>query len=293
MYTFLTQYNSPNFTSATDARATYGRARTIEKIAIHWWGDPAQNPTFEGVVAHLSNPSAQVSAHFVATGTGRRVACLVDTSNISWATVSANPYTISIECDPRCRDEDYDVVGELVAELRATFGNLPLMRHSDVYATACPGNYSLDRINAVATTKIAKASDAYGLAVSKTVTPVITRAEIEKLYLDILERPADEGGIQTYLKSGMNAGGVRNALMASPEYATLQANKAKAQAVADAAAKKAQEEAIARKAEEDAKARAEAEAAAKVGYTDADRTRDNETNSIIKWLRDLLAKIFK
>lgn len=169
MYTFITNFNSPNYTPASEAVSVWGRPRTIEKIAIHWWGDPATNPTFEGVINTLCNPARQASAHFVATGTGRRVACLVELADASWATSSANPYTISIECDPRCRDEDYDVVGELVAELRATYGNLPLVPHKQFAATACPGNYDLNRINQVASTKFARGEDQFGLARNKDV----------------------------------------------------------------------------------------------------------------------------
>lgn len=171
MYTFITQHTSPNFTPAAEAMATWGRPRTIEKIAIHWWDDPAKNPSFEGVISGLCNPSRGASAHFVATGTDRRVACLVELADASWATNNANPYTISIECDPRCRDEDYDVVGELVAELRATYGNLPLIGHRDVVNTRCPGNYDLARIDAVASTKIARAEDQFGQAKNKDITP--------------------------------------------------------------------------------------------------------------------------
>lgn len=153
-YNYLTQYNSPNYTPASEARSVWGRPRTIEAIAIHHWGDPNTNPTFEGVINVLCNPSRQASAHFVATGTGRRVACLVNIPDASWATNSANPYTISIECDPRCRDEDYDVVAELIAELRREYGNLPLLPHKQFSATACPGNYDLARLDREARVKI-------------------------------------------------------------------------------------------------------------------------------------------
>jgi hypothetical protein len=153
-YNYLTQYNSPNYTPESQARATWGRPRTIEIVAQHWWGDPNTNPTFEGVVATLCNPARQASAHFVATGTGRRVACLVDLNNASWATNSANPYSISIEGDPRCRDEDYDVIAELIAELRVAYGiQLPIKPHREFVATACPGNYDLNRLNALANEK--------------------------------------------------------------------------------------------------------------------------------------------
>lgn len=175
-YNYLTQYNSPNFTPANEARATWGRGRTIEAIACHWWDDPLNNPSFEGVIATLCNPARQASAHFVATGTGRRVACLVNLPDASWATNSANPYTISIECDPRCRPEDYDVIGELVAELRREYGNLPLMRHSDVVATRCPGNYVLDHINNVANSKNAGAN--FGTSTNKIQAPAPPTAPV-------------------------------------------------------------------------------------------------------------------
>lgn len=171
MYTFISQHTSPNHTPGEEAMSVWGRPRTIEKIAIHWWDDPLNNPSFQGTINTLMNPARQASAHFVATGTARQVACLVDMEDASWATNSANPYTISIECDPRCRIEDYDVVAEIIAELRATYGPLPLMRHSDVIATRCPGNYDLGKLNEIAATKIARKEDPFGVATTKASAP--------------------------------------------------------------------------------------------------------------------------
>lgn len=184
-----TQYNSPNYTPASRAQATWGRPRTIEAIAIHWWGDPNTGPTYEGVIATLVNPSRGASAHIVATGTGRRVACLVNLSDASWATNSANPYTISIECDPRCRDEDYDVVAEVIAQIRSIYGNLPLVPHKQFVATACPGNYSLDRLNKLAATKSVSKNDAWGKVTNKVTTPpkeeeeMVTSRGLDVIYL--------------------------------------------------------------------------------------------------------------
>lgn len=171
-YNYLTQFDSPNFSTPSECQGIWGRPRTIEAIAIHWWGDPNTNPSFEGVISTLCNPARQASAHFVATGTGRRVACLVDVPNASWATNSANPYTISIECDPRCRPEDYDVVAELVAELRLEYGNLPLVPHRQFVATACPGNYDLTKIDALSKTK--NASKDFGKSTGKQAAPAPT-----------------------------------------------------------------------------------------------------------------------
>lgn len=175
MYTFLTQYNSPNYTPASQVQATWGRPRATRaadgaKIAIHWWGDPMTQPSFSGVVTWLCRPNGSSSAHFVATGTNREVACLVDPADASWATLSANPYTFSIECDPRCRDEDYDVVAEVIADLRATYGDLPLVGHKQFANTACPGNYDLARLDRLARTKTADPAAQYGASV-KNITP--------------------------------------------------------------------------------------------------------------------------
>ena len=157
-----TQWNSPNYTAAANVYATWGRPRTIEAIAIHWWGDPSNNPTYEGVVSYLCRPNGNSSAHIVATGTGRRAACIIDLEDASWATNSANPYTISIECDPRCRNEDYDVVGEVIAQIRSIYGNLPLVPHRQFTSTSCPGNYDLNRLNAVANSKHVTKADDWG-----------------------------------------------------------------------------------------------------------------------------------
>lgn len=171
---------SPNYTPRAQAASVWGRARTFEAIAIHWWGDPNTNPTLDGVVGVLCNPNRGASAHFVASGTNRMVANLVDTNDASWATNSANPYTISIECDPRCRPEDYDVVGELIAQIRNKYGNLPLVPHKQFVATACPGNYDLNRLNTVANSKQVKSGN-WGDVTNKEDDDVITKDDVALL----------------------------------------------------------------------------------------------------------------
>lgn len=141
---------SPNFTPAS---------RKPAGITIHWWGDPAQKPSFDGVVAWLRNPKSQVSAHFVITGTGRKVAHLVEESNIAWHARAGNTTTIGLELDPRCRAEDYDVAAEVIAALRKKFGNLPLYRHSHWVATQCPGNYDINKLDSLAKLKAQGATE--------------------------------------------------------------------------------------------------------------------------------------
>lgn len=219
-YKYETQFTSGNATPGSQVYATWGRGRTIEAIAIHWWGDPNQNPSYENTVSYLCRDGGTSSAHLVATGTGRRVAQLVDFGDAAWATNSANPYTIAIECDPRCRDEDYDVVAELIAQIRDAFGDLPLVPHKQFVATACPGNYDLGRLDRLARTK--DGSGEWGTVTSKNK---ITRDQIASAYLEVLERPYDEGGMNTYLNSGFDINKIKSEMRASKEYADLQKRK--------------------------------------------------------------------
>lgn len=153
MYSELNQYNSPNYTPAAQCKSIFGLARTIDGITVHHWGDPNQNPSFIGVVNWLCNPNAQASAHAVCSGTNKQVAWLVNASDAAWHAGNAkgNATTIGIESDPRCRNEDYDVLAELIADIWIAYGKkLPLYPHRYWKATQCPGNYNMDRIKAEA-----------------------------------------------------------------------------------------------------------------------------------------------
>jgi hypothetical protein len=98
-YQLLPFKQSPNYTPGPQTKAFYGRPRTIEFGAGHWWDDPTRFPSFSGVVATLMNAARQASAHAV-VGDGV-VQPLVRPEDTSWATGSANPFTVSIETDPQ------------------------------------------------------------------------------------------------------------------------------------------------------------------------------------------------
>lgn len=131
---------TPNYSTAAETPSVYGRSRTIDQIAIHHWGDPNTNPTFEGVINVLCNPAREASAHYVAEA--GRVCQLLNEADTSWATNSANPYTISIECNPRASDGDFDTIGQLIADIWKRHGRKGLIRHKDIVSTACPGRYT-------------------------------------------------------------------------------------------------------------------------------------------------------
>lgn len=217
-YTVLNQFNSGNFTGQASVPSIYGMPRSIDYITIHWWGDPNQGPTFENVVAWLCNPRSQVSAHDVITGTGRRVAVLVDYPNAAWHSGSArgNATSLGFELDPRCRQEDYETAAEDIADTWRYYGRvIPLKPHREWTATACPGNYDLNRLHNMA-------MELYNGAPAKQTA---SAAEVQQAYREVLEREADAGGLHTYTTNGMNIAEVRADLYASNERKQLEERK--------------------------------------------------------------------
>lgn len=171
-YKYITNFDSPNFTPERDARAVFGQARVIKGITLHWWGDPNTNPSFEGVVNYLCRKGGNTSAHIVATGTGRRAACIVNYNDVAWHSGNAtgNATTIGVELDPRCREEDYDVAAEVVADIRSAFGDVPIYSHNMWSATRCPGNYDIERVDRLSYTKIS--GKEWGQVTDKNPAPV-------------------------------------------------------------------------------------------------------------------------
>lgn len=140
---------SPNFNTPAQTPIYYGVPRAIRYICIHWWDDPAKKPTFDGVVNVLCKLERKASAHYVAED--GRITRLVDEENTAWACGSGNPETINIECNPRQTDADYQIVAELIADIRRRRGNLPLVPHNRYAKTTCPGTYNLGRLDSMAT----------------------------------------------------------------------------------------------------------------------------------------------
>lgn len=123
------------------------------EVVLHWWGDPAQRPSFTGTVNWLRNPDSQVSAHYVVSG--QQIAQLVDERNVAWHARDANAFSIGIEVDPNTPGATYDTVIWLVRDITRRHGmNLPgcIKRHRDYVNTQCPGTLDIERIKRGATT---------------------------------------------------------------------------------------------------------------------------------------------
>lgn len=138
-YTYITKFTSPN----QNARNT-----KIKSITIHHWGSRGQK--FDNVVSWLCDKRAGTSAHYVVEA--GKVACIVDPDRRAWHAGNSrgNHESIGIECRPEATDADYATVAELVANLRKTYGNIPLKRHKDWTSTACPGVWDIARIDRLA-----------------------------------------------------------------------------------------------------------------------------------------------
>ncbi|MEF2736596.1 MAG: N-acetylmuramoyl-L-alanine amidase [Bifidobacterium choerinum] len=150
-YEYITKYDAACYTP--------GRPYGITAITIHWWDDPAvRRPNFDTVINLFVSGARQTSAHYVAEA--GRVACLVAPGDRAWACgdginvgSGGNDKSISIECNWRQSDGDYDTIAQLVADLRTTYGDLPLKPHRTWTSTECPGTYDLARIDRLARQK--------------------------------------------------------------------------------------------------------------------------------------------
>lgn len=194
-----------NWTPAAQVPATWGIGpRTITSITTHWWGDPV-GQTYAGILDWFCNPKSSVttSAHFVASD--GQVACIVSPGDAAWHAGSpyGNVHSIGIECNPRCSDGDYATVAWLVAQIRSWYGALPLYPHNYWTSTTCPGDYRLDRIDALAGQITAQGGD---------ITPItedeVTQADIDQIVSKI---NAYTGAL---IVSGWSANGVQHPGMA-------------------------------------------------------------------------------
>lgn len=124
--------------------------RSIEFLAIHHWG--AFGQTHDGVVNFFENGPGNTSAHYVCSA--GRTTCLVSPGDVAWHAGSwdANTKSVGLELRPEASEDDYREAAQLIAHLRAQFGkpDLPLRPHRDFTATACPGNWDLAKLDAMA-----------------------------------------------------------------------------------------------------------------------------------------------
>ena len=144
-YRTITEYTSNNWWPRSKY-GPYGEAPT--GITIHHWGDRGQQ--FQNVINYLCRPGGNTSAHIVVEA--GKVAWIIDANKAAFHAGHAvgNGTTIGIECRPEATAADYLTIAELIADIRATYGDLPLYPHKYWQATACPGVYDLGKLDRMA-----------------------------------------------------------------------------------------------------------------------------------------------
>lgn len=90
---------SPNYTPASQTQAAYGRPRSIQGGAGHWWNWPRSGASHDGIVSYMANAARQAAPHAVLSA--GRVTEMVRDQDTAWCTANANPITFAIEIDPR------------------------------------------------------------------------------------------------------------------------------------------------------------------------------------------------
>lgn len=290
-YQYETQYTSNNATPAASVPAAFEIGpRTIEGITIHHWGDPKLNPSYIGIVNYLCRAGGNTSAHYVVTGTDRKVACIVDPVDAAWHAGSkwGNVHTIGIELDPRARDEDYDVAAELIADIRSAYGDVPIYWHSYFTQTACPGAWNADRLDALSYTKYSHATE-WGQGGTKNQAPApapaapapvaVPAPTLYKLVIDGKQVAAysnDSNAYKGYVEYGSKGSITFNNVAVTKElkdkFAPSPTTQAPDTSVQPDTGKPVAE---------------------KDGYTEADRQRDNGIASVVQWIKELLTRIFK
>lgn len=148
-YTLQEQYNSKNQVPGAQADSVWHRgARKVSSITIHHWGNKGQQ--FGTVRDFLCTNNSPTSAHYVVQD--GLVACIVSPDDCAFHAGNAegNSHSIGIECRPEATDGDYATIAELIRDLRAIYGDIPLRPHNYWFNTACPGDYDLDRLDSLA-----------------------------------------------------------------------------------------------------------------------------------------------
>lgn len=128
--------------------AITGPEEDKEFIVIHWYGLPGQSGDVHGTARYLAGVT-HASVNFVSgyAGGEGHVYCLVTPTRVAYgqgdgANGVGNRKGISIECDPRMRAEDLEVVAHVIARMRRDHKKAyPLRPHQHFTSTQCPGTY--------------------------------------------------------------------------------------------------------------------------------------------------------
>lgn len=193
---------SPNFTPGSQTKAFYGRPRTIEFGAGHWWNTPEAGARHDGIVGIFLNPARQGSAHAVLSAA--RVTEMVRASDTAWCTNNANPFTYAIEVDPRIMykwqaggdkalaNQIFETLAEYIADKK--FHNLQWFPHKKWWSTQCNPihwNEVMVRAKQIRAAKDAPPAPAYKFVPMDNPRKLIAAADLRPLNLQTGARVGD------------------------------------------------------------------------------------------------------
>jgi hypothetical protein len=116
-------------------------------LTVHWWGDGTGADNHDNIVNYMNEQAAAGNKSVNYVLSDNKITLCVSPDNVAWASQGGNPTTISVETQPTLGAEGYKKWGWLVDQLEQRYGkSLPLHRHSEFFATSCPGTIDLDRI---------------------------------------------------------------------------------------------------------------------------------------------------
>lgn len=135
-----------------EAKAYYGRY-SRDGVTWHWWGEPSLNPdsNHDNICNYILGKATRGTGSVNYVLSNNKITLLVNPDNVAWASQTGNPTTISVELSPNLNAEGYKKAGWLFNELEGRYGKvLKHFKHSDWFATACPGSISIPKIIAEA-----------------------------------------------------------------------------------------------------------------------------------------------
>ena len=134
------------------AKAYYGKYNRTG-VTVHWWGLPSQNPdsAHDNIVNYILGKAKKGTGSVNYVLSNKKITMLVKPDNVAWASQGGNATTVSIEFSPNLNAEGYKKGGWLIYTLEKQYKRkLKLYRHSDWFATQCPGSISLKKLRAEA-----------------------------------------------------------------------------------------------------------------------------------------------
>lgn len=153
MYTIeIRLANKNGWHTPAEARAYYGRY-SRDGVTWHWWNTPdkIQDSDHDNICNYILGKSQRGEGSVNYVLSNNKITLLVNPDNVAWASQAGNPTTISVELSPHLNAEGYKKAGWLFNELEGRYGKvLQHKKHSDWFATACPGTIDVGRIAAEA-----------------------------------------------------------------------------------------------------------------------------------------------